>query len=241
MSRADRDDDVGAPVGMRTAEGAHDPEVDRRVEEHLSLADRLARRYSHGGVLDDDLRQVARLGLLLASRRFDPELGHFVRFATVTIVGELKKHLRSHGWAVRVPRALQEDSITVAAATDRLTSSLGRPPSIGEVAEVVGFQRERVADAVRVREARFGASGEHLEETVLGGSDPAESAVLGDALSHLDEGERTLLAYRFRDGLTQSEIGELLGISQPQVHRRLAAAVGRLRFELEEHDGGEER
>ncbi|WP_420451905.1 sigma-70 family RNA polymerase sigma factor [Ilumatobacter sp.] len=228
---------IPAAAGGSAADEDPDPEVERRFERHLDLADRLARRYSHGGIVDDDLRQVARLGLLLASRRFDPELGHFVRFASVTIIGELKKHLRSHGWAVRVPRALQEDSITVAAASERLTSSLGRAPSVGEVADHVGFERERVADAVRVREARFGSPGDHLEQTVLGTDDPAASAMLSTALSHLTEDERALIEYRFRDGLTQAEIGERIGISQPQVHRRLAAVVDRLRDELHEHQG----
>lgn len=210
-----------------------DPVVLARFNEHLALADRLARRYSHGRSVDDDLRQVASIGLLLASRRFDPELGNFVRFASVTIVGELKKHLRSHGWAVRVPRALQEDSITVATASERLTVSLGRSPTVGEVADTTGFDRERVAEAVRAREARFADSGEHLGETHAVRDDPASSAIVASALSDLSSSQRELIEYRFRDGLTQSEIGAILGISQPQVHRRLLVAIKRMRSELE--------
>lgn len=209
---------------------------DELFERHIPLADRLARRYSFGAGIDDDLRQVARLGLLFACRRYQPERGVFVRFAVVTINGELKKHLRSHGWGVRVPRSLQEDSITVASATERLTAQLGRSPSVGDVAEATGFDRERVMEAVRAREARFTTSVEHagIDTPDLGSS--MDAALVAHAVSTLDEEERALIEYRYRDGLTQSEIGRLIGISQPQVHRRLAAALDRLRAELEVHE-----
>lgn len=202
-------------------------------ESHLALADRLARRYSFGNGTDEDLRQVARLGLLFACRRYEADRGAFVRFAVVTINGELKKHLRSHGWGVRVPRSLQEDSITVAAASDRLTGRLGRPPSVGEVADETGFERERVMEAVRAREARFTASVEHAGIDAPDPGSSMDAALLSHAMSNLDEAERALIEYRFRDGLTQSEIGRLIGVSQPQVHRRLSSAIENLRAELE--------
>ncbi|WP_158412467.1 sigma-70 family RNA polymerase sigma factor [Ilumatobacter nonamiensis] len=210
--------------------GASEEEL---FERHLALADRLARRYSFGSGLDEDLRQVARMGLLFACRRFDPERGAFVRFAVVTINGELKKHLRSHGWGVRVPRALQEDSITVAAASERLTSRLGRSPSVGEVADETGFEGERVVEAIRAREARFTTSVEHQGIDAADPVNSMDAALLSHAMSNLDDDERALIEYRFRDGLTQSEIGRLIGISQPQVHRRLSAAIENLRAELE--------
>lgn len=210
--------------------------ADELFHRHLSLADRVARRYSFGNGIDEDLRQVARLGLLYACRRYDPERGVFVRFAVVTINGELKKHLRSHGWGVRVPRSLQEDSITVAAASERLTARLGRSPSVGDVADETGFDRERVVEAVRVRDARFTTSVEHAGIDTSDSGNSMDAALLAHAMSTLDDEERTLIEYRFRDGLTQAEIGRLIGISQPQVHRRLQSAVEKLRLELDDQE-----
>lgn len=206
--------------------------ADDLFEQHLALADRLARRYSFGPAIDDDLRQVARTGLLLAARRFDPALGHFSRFAVVTVNGELKKHLRQNGWAVRVPRSLQEDSITVAAAVDRLSTRVGRSPTVDDVAEHTGFDRERVLEAMRAREARFTTSTEHAHIDVADIATTADSALVRHAIGRLSDDERTLISYRFFDGLTQAEIGLKIGISQPQVYRRLAAAIERLRTEL---------
>ena len=207
------------------------PESADLFEQHLALADRLARRYAFGPGVDEDLQQVARLGLHLAAQRFDPDLGVFVRFATVTIVGELKKHLRSHGWGVHVPRPLQEDSITVAAAVDRLTGRLGRAPTVSELADHTGRDRERVVEALRVRDARFSSSlaaaGDRPEQT-----NTADRAIVAVALDDLADDERELIRWRFEDGLTQSEIGERIGISQPQVHRRLSRAIEALRERL---------
>ena len=215
-------------------DGFADAESERRFLDNVGLADRLARRYSFGSGLDDDLRQVAHMGLLLACRRYDPERGVFVRFAAVTIVGELKKHLRSTGWGVRVPRSLQEDSITVAAAVERLTSRYGRSPTVGEVADHTGFERERVTEAMRTRQARFASSVEGNEIDVPGFDDPAAAAVLEHALDGLDDDERQLIELRHHQGLTQAEIGRLIDISQPQVHRRLAKAEAALRDRLRE-------
>lgn len=215
-------------------EEVDDVQTMARFDEHLPMADRLARRYSFGYSVDDDLRQVARIGLLLASRRFDPEIGEFKRYASVTIVGELKKHLRSTGWGVRVPRSLQEDSITVASATERLTSSIGRSPTVGEVAEDTGFERERVADAMRARDARFSKSIEAGSLEFEGFDDEATSAVVQVALDSLPRDQQELILYRLNEDLTQAEIGRLIGISQPQVHRRLAAAIENLRERLRE-------
>ncbi|WP_423980963.1 sigma-70 family RNA polymerase sigma factor [Ilumatobacter sp.] len=211
-------------------------EADELFHRHVDLADRLARRYSFGAGVDEDLRQVARLGLLFACRRYDPERGVFVRFAVVTINGELKKHLRSNGWGVRVPRSLQEDSITVASASERLTARLRRSPSVGEVADETGFERERVMEAVRVRESRFSSSVEHAGIDLAAPGDSMDAALLSHAMSRLDDEERRLIEYRYRDGMTQSEIGRLIGISQPQVHRRLSSAIDRLRNELDEQE-----
>ncbi|MEP4652524.1 MAG: sigma-70 family RNA polymerase sigma factor, partial [Ilumatobacter sp.] len=214
--------------------GFADAASEQRFHDHVSLADRLARRYSFGSGLDDDLRQVAHIGLFLACQRFDPDRGVFVRFASVTIIGELKKHLRSTGWSVRVPRALQEDSITVASAVDRLTGRFGRSPTIGEIAEHTGFDRDRVAEALLTKQARFATSVEQSEIDVAGFGDLVDTAMLRAALDAVDDDVRRLIELRHVDGLTQSEIGRLIGISQPQVHRRLARAEATLREQLRE-------
>jgi len=221
---------------MTGFDGFPDAEAAELFDAHTGLADRLAKRYSHGYGVDDDLRQVAQLGLFLACRRFDPELGVFARFASVTIIGELKKHLRSTGWSVRVPRSLQEDSITVASAVDRLTSRLGRSPTVGDVAEHTGFDRERVTEAIRTREARFSSSVEQNGIDVSSESDGTDRALLNIAMDALPADQRRLIEYRERDGLTQSEIGRLIGISQPQVHRRLAAAMQALRAQIDDSE-----
>jgi len=209
-------------------------EIEEIVEAHSQLAERLARRYSQGVGIDDDLRQVAHVGLFHAARRFDPSVGVFARFATVTVIGELKKHLRDMGWGLRVPRSLQEDAITVAAARDRLTTRLGRQPTVTEVAEHTGFEAERVVEAVRVQESRFAASVEQLGVDVADTSGTEQSALLKVGLSQLDDDEQRLLHLRFVEGLSQSEIGRLIGISQPQVHRRIAVAIESARHQLSE-------
>lgn len=216
--------------------GFPDAGAEQLFTENIGLADRLARRYSHGIGIDDDLQQVAHLGLLLASRRFNPELGVFARFASVTIVGELKKHLRSTGWGVRVPRSLQEDSITVASAMERLTMRHGHTPTVGEVAEHTGFDKERVTEALRTRQARFATSIEGNAIDVAGIDDPANGAAIEFALSQIPADQRRLIELRHEEGLTQSEIGRLFGISQPQAHRRLNRAEASLRSQLAEED-----
>lgn len=210
-----------------------DPRILELFEEHRTFADQLARRYSHGKVLDDDLRQVAHLGLLLACRRFDPDLGRFLRFASMTIVGELKKHLRSHGWSVHVPRSLQEDSITVSKATERLTQRLKRPPRIGEIAADVGLSVERVTEAVRAHAARFRAPLDGTERLLRARGDVATTVLVSAALDTLDPDERDLITMRFEDGMTQREIGERLGVSQPEAHRRLTRSLDHLRRQLD--------
>lgn len=234
---------MSSPVGERRATT---DDAQALFDDHLALADRLARRYSHGSGVDDDLRQVARLGLLLAARRFDPELGVFVRFATVTIVGELKKHLRDTGWSIHVPRSLQEDAITVSAAIERLTARLAGAPLTSEIADHTGFSNERVIEALRVREVRFSEPAEQHDESASVESDPAAYAVLTTAVDQLDDADRHLLSLRFEAGLSQVEISRHIGVSQPQVHRRLGVAIQRLRehMALDEHlatgfdDGG---
>jgi len=202
-------------------------------ESNLALADRIAARYSVGPGTDDDVRQVARTGLLLAARRFEPDKGVFVRFATVTIIGEVKKHVRQTGWAVRVPRGLQEDALRVGSAIEELRIRLGRSPTTAEVSTHTGLEVSRVVEALRVREARFAEEFEPAGHDRERESDPATAAIVASALSELSFDDSRLIRLRFGEGMTQAEIGVLMGISQAHVHRRLKAAMTKLKQSLE--------
>jgi RNA polymerase sigma-B factor len=218
---------------------------DALVERFLPLATGLARRYHRGGEPLDDLVQVASMGLLKAIDRFDPARGTaFSSFAVPTIAGELKRYFRDKGWSVRVPRDLQELSVRVDRATDRLFHELGRVPTASEIAHDVGVSIEQVLEAREVAAAYRAQSldrpcsdddqdGTQVVDT-LGGDDPGyrqaeHSATLESMMSVLSDREREILRLRFVEDLTQSEIGDRVGFSQMHVSRVLRQAVARLR------------
>src|SRR4051794_26032496 len=119
------------------------------VQEHMRLAEFLARRFSHRGEAHDDLRQVALVGLLKAVERFEPDRGlQFSSFATPTITGELKRHFRDRGWAVRVPRRIQELHLQLDRTTAALSQELGRPPTTAEIARRAGVLEEEVLESM---------------------------------------------------------------------------------------------
>src|SRR5215213_10294152 len=127
-----------------------DPELrNELVEAHLGLAEYLARRFANRGEPLDDLVQVASLGLTKAVDRFDPERGlEFTTFATPTIVGELKRHFRDKGWAVRVPRRVQELHLRVTRVIDDLATEFGRSPTVQEIAVRAGTTEDEVVEAM---------------------------------------------------------------------------------------------
>lgn len=202
------------------------PEVLALVYSHRDLAHRLARRYQRSADLAD-LRQVADLALLLAARRYDPAVGPFDRYAIVTIIGELKKHLRYHGWSARVPRRVQEDAITVQSTIDCLTVGLGRSPRLSELGAASGLPPERVRQALQANSARYATS---LAAYDRPHSDDREDIVedrilVREAMAGLSEIERELIADVYERGLTQREVAQRIGISQSQVQRRLVRAL----------------
>jgi RNA polymerase sigma-B factor len=217
---------------------------DRLVSAHMGLASYLARRFANRGQPLDDLVQVAALGLLKAVDRFDPGLGiEFSTYATTTIVGELKRHLRDKGWAVRAPRRMQELYLNLGQIIDALSQELGRSPTIAELATEAGVSEEDVLEALEAGQAyRFasldapkgdGENGDSLGER-LGGEDRelarAEGrATLDPLLRQLPAKQRQVVELRFFEGLTQSEIARQLGISQMQVSRLLTRSVSQLR------------
>lgn len=214
------------------------------VDEYDGLATRLARRYRGRGEAIDDLEQVARVGLLKAVERFDAAHGvKFATFATRTIIGELKRHLRDKSWAIRVPRSLQERWLESSRAIEDLTHALGRSPTIDEIGAHIGASREEVLEAMDAGSAYTATSldapvgdedGGTSRIDLIGEDDPALqvagpwAAVVG-FINELPARERAIVRMRFFDDMSQSEIGEALGISQMHVSRLLRQSLQRIR------------
>ena len=217
---------------------------DELVHRHRGLAEALARRFRGRGELED-LTQVAMLALVKAVDRFDPARGvPFPAFASTTIVGELKRHLRDTVWAVRVPRSLQEVGLEVGRALEALTQRLGRSPTVPEVAEAIGRTEDEVLEGLEVGTALEAASldapigdddGPSREPaTHDDGLELAEEWVdVADAIRALPDRERRILHLRFFRSMSQSAIAAELGISQMHVSRLLARTLAQLRNEVE--------
>lgn len=217
--------------------------VECLVVEHLSLARSLALRYRNRGVDDDDLLQVARLGLVLAARRFDRTRGDFISFAVPTITGEIRRHFRDATWDVRVPRRIQELIRTIRQCADQATRELGHSPSDVELAHRAGVTWRDIQDARRGAGAYRRQS---LDEPGLGG--PALAEVLPDphdpfeavdnleslvpAVRDLDERDARILYLRFYRDLTQAQIAEQIGVSQMHVSRLLFRILSQLRSQI---------
>jgi RNA polymerase sigma-B factor len=220
---------------------------DDLVEEHAPLAHFLARRFANRGEPIDDLVQVALVGLLKAVERFDPGRGlQFSTFATPTILGELKRHFRDRGWAVRVPRRVQELHLQLGRIVAALGQEFGRSPTPAEVAERAGVSEEDVLEAMEAGslyrlvslEAPATRDEDEASELVacLGEDDPAfdqieHRAELDDLLAVLPDRERRIVELRFFEGMTQSEIAERVNVSQMHVSRLLARSLEMLRAE----------
>jgi RNA polymerase sigma-B factor len=209
------------------------------VHRFLPLARALASRYRGSGEPFDDLVQVASLGLLKAIDRFDPARETTLStFAIPTILGELKRHFRDRGWAVRVPRSLKERAVHVEQATEALWGELGRPPTTTEIAAWMGATPEQVLEARHAAGAYRAVSldvNAHDPEGVapadsLGIEEPgfslAEAAATVEPLmAMLDDRKREILRLRFGEDLVQSEIGERVGLSTIQVARLIKQSI----------------
>ena len=215
------------------------------VEDHLGVADALARRMRVPGHDIEDLRQVARLGLVTAAARYREGRGHgFVPYAVPTITGTVKRYIRDQSWVVRPPRSLQELRLRVNAARTQLSQDLGREPTVAELSRELGAPEEAVAE-VRVASAAMSpVSLESLDGTsdsppdpalrVVGVVDPGyerveERQLLATALEGASDADRRLLKMRFVDQMSQSEIAAELGVSQMQVSRLLSRLLARMR------------
>ncbi|MEV0897429.1 SigB/SigF/SigG family RNA polymerase sigma factor [Actinoplanes sp. NPDC049802] len=224
------------------AEAEADALRDELVRHCLPFAGRLARRYRGRGEQMEDLEQVARLGLVKAVDRYDPDRGSFTAYAVITISGELKRHFRDRTWGVHVPRRVQDLSLEVGHASMVLTSALARTPTVAELAEHLGVSEPAVLEAVESAAGYSPASlnapvaGEGAAEfgDLIGGVDDdlesvTDKLTVTDLLLRLPTRERRMLAMRFYGNRTQAEIAAELGISQMHVSRLLSRALSWLR------------
>jgi RNA polymerase sigma-B factor len=214
------------------------------IERFIPLARDLALRYSYTDEPVDDLVQVACLGLIKAIDRFEPGRGtKFTSYAAPTILGELKRHFRDKGWALHVPRDLQERSLALSRETESLSKQLGRSPSIREVAMAMGCSVEQALEAREAASSYEAASlnasnGRDDDESgslldLLGDNDDSYELVesrdaIAETWHDLPELERKVVELRFTQDLTQREIGERIGYSQMHVSRLLRRALSRL-------------
>ncbi len=219
---------------------------DAVVERFMPLARQLAARYQRPEEPFDDVFQVACFGLVKAVDRFDCDRGvAFSSYAVPTITGEIKRHFRDRAWAVRVPRDLQEQALRVERVAADRTRELGRRPTVEEVAATMAIPVEDVLEALDAAAAYRATS----LDTPLAAGDEDAGGSLGDVVGTIDQGflraeqraelgslmrsltriERAVVRLRFEHDLTQSEIGDRLGISQMQVSRVLRRSITKLR------------
>ncbi len=233
------------------ADPRHAAARDELVTMHLPLVQFLARRFRDRGEPLEDLVQVGTIGLIKAVDRFDPERGvEFSTYATPTIVGEIKRHFRDKGWAIRVPRRLQELRISIAQATAELSQKTGHSPTIAELAAHLEISEDEVIEGLEGAQAYSTSSldaplGDDAEAPMLadrlGDEDPGIESIeyresLKPLLAALPSRERRILALRFFHGMTQSQIAEEVGISQMHVSRLLAKSLATLREGLQTDD-----
>jgi len=221
------------------------------VHLHLPLVEHCARRFRNRGEPFEDLVQVGTIGLLKSIDRFDLERGvEFSTYATPTIIGEIKRYFRDKGWAIRVPRRLQELRMQISSATAELTQLLGRSPTASELAEHIGCTVEEVVEGIESSNAystlSLDASDDSDDSTTtmldaLGEEDIGLEHVeiresIKPLLDQLDAREKKILLLRFFKNMTQSQIAAEIGVSQMHVSRLLSRTLDQLRTSLQQAD-----
>jgi RNA polymerase sigma-B factor len=224
-----------------------DPSVrERIIVSYLGLADRLAERYRGSrGVSPEDLRQTARVGLVAAVDRYDPDYGNpFVPYAVACVVGELKRYLRDTSWRVHVSRPVKERSLRLCKALDELPHTLGRSPTVSELASYLGVSEDDTLEAMEVVHTRsevsldqqIGEEGDSSLGDRLPAAPPREELedllLLPGLVDSLPEPEREIVVLRFFHDLDQYDIAARVGCSQMHVSRLLRRALGRMRTQL---------
>jgi RNA polymerase sigma-B factor len=219
------------------------------ISLNLPLVEHCARRFRNRGEPHEDLVQVGTIGLLKAVDRFDTDRGvEFSTYATPTVIGEIKRHFRDKGWAIRVPRRLQELRHQIGTASAQLTQSLGRSPTPRELAEHIGATVEEIVEALDsgsayatlsldARDSSDGGTASMLD-VISWEDDQYEHIEIRESirplLDALDAREKTILMLRFFRNMTQSQIAEEVGISQMHVSRLLNRTLAHLRTALEQ-------
>ena len=219
---------------------------DELVVAHLNLVRYLAMKFANRGEPLDDLIQVGTLGLIKAIDRFDPSRGvEFTTYATPTVIGEIKRYFRDKGWAVKVPRRLQELNLAVNRAVENLSVELGRAATVADLARRLGATDEEIIEAQELGQAynllsldsEFAAEGEAKSATLMDyvGASDSELELLEDkanlerAFGVLDGRERIIVYLRYYQGVSQSEIAKRLNVSQMHVSRLQARALTKLK------------
>ena len=215
------------------------------VERHLPLVRSLARRFAGRGESLEDLEQVGAIGLIKAIDRF--EIAREVAltsYATPNVVGEIKRHFRDRGSAIRIPRNLKELSAKLGKAMEELTARSGRSPTIAELAAELDNTPEQVLEALEAGSARStvslsgGTDANDLDPMEIVGEEDEgydrveDRASLEPAIGTLPHREREILRMRFEEGMTQSQIAERVGVSQMHVSRLIRKSIDQLRDEL---------
>ncbi|MGH3146501.1 MAG: SigB/SigF/SigG family RNA polymerase sigma factor [Rubrobacter sp.] len=223
---------------------------ERVIKEQLPLAEFLARKFAGRGEPVDDLVQVASVGLIKAVDRFDVDRRiEFSTYATPNILGEIKRYFRDKGWAMRVPRGLQELRQAAKEVIRDETVKTGRAPSLQELAETLDADVEGVAEALTLGRAYNTASlnapvshdepdGDTIMDLQADDNAPTDGLedkiLLQKAMGGLKDQQQQILKLRFNEGKTQTEIADQIGVSQMHVSRLLRRAIEDLRGELEE-------
>jgi RNA polymerase sigma-B factor len=222
---------------------------DQLVELHYNLVRFLAGKFANRGEPTEDLVQVGMIGLINAIDRYDPDRGtKFSTYATPTIVGEIRRHFRDKAWSLKVPRRLQELNLAATKAEDNLAKSLGRPPTIQEIAVQIGASEEETLEAIELGnaydtvslDAKLAREGESAPLTLaefIGDVDPRLSAMeqygdLTQAIDQLEPREKAIIHYRFYMDMSQTEVAKRLNISQMHVSRLQQKALRALRAGL---------
>jgi len=232
---------------FRESKRTGDPRLrERLIQMHLNLVRFLARKFANRGEPVDDLIQVGNIGLINAVDRFDPERGiRFATYATPTIVGEIKRYFRDRGWAIRVPRHLQEINLAANKAVDALVQRFDRSPTVAEIAKEVGASEEETLEAIELGhmyelislDSEAGQPEDESHTTLadyVGGDDAILEEIgvrssLVDILKRLPDRERKIIELRFFRNMSQTDVARTLDISQMHVSRLQQKALSRLR------------
>jgi RNA polymerase sigma-B factor len=247
--RAARTEDLCAALAATTDRREQHRLRDLLVVTNMEVARSVSLRYRRRGIADDDLDQVAYVGLVKAAHKFDPHAGHdFLTYAVPTMRGEIRRHFRDAGWMVRPPRRIQELQARITTASASLALTLGRSPTAEEVAAEIGAERAEVEEALAAEGcftpssldwplgdgANVRTVGDLLGEEGPEGSAAEARVVLGPVVRRLSARDRRILKLRFFDDCTQGEIAEDIGVTQTQVSRLLTRIFADLRAGLGE-------